>query len=391
MVGIYALASVSGANFNPAVSLSLGLIGKLAWADVAQYILVQLVAGLAATIACTNLFGAFPAQPILTNDLMLAVAMGEGIYTFMLCFVVLNVAVADAGNQYYGLAIGFVVVAGGYSAGGFFNPAIALGVDVGSNMTVGSWCWPRIAFQCVGAALAAGLYKIVRPEDSVCGMTQKLVAEFIGTFILVVTVVLGGNAYSIAAALMCMIYALGSVSGANFNPAVSLCLVATGRESVLSARDAGMYVGVQALGGVAAGAVGKLLEKKIVSTSDDFPFVQVAVSEFAYTFLLCFVVASVATVQTDGLGQFFGFSIGSCVTAGGSAIGKVSGGCLNPAVVIGLAVVAGSFNFKLMATKIGFECLGALVAAGVFVITQGGDPSFASGEVKAREIEEPLL
>merc|ERR1719487_1524228 len=60
----------------------------------------------------------------------------EVLYTFMLCFVVLNVATAkkNDGNQYFGLAIGFVIIAGGYAAGpisgGAFNPAVALGIDL---------------------------------------------------------------------------------------------------------------------------------------------------------------------------------------------------------------------------------------------------------------------
>merc|ERR1719387_567510 len=64
-------------------------------------------------------------------------ALAEAFYTFMLCFVVLNVACArlntDRNQQFYGLAIGFVIVAGGYSvghiSGGCFNPAVALGID----------------------------------------------------------------------------------------------------------------------------------------------------------------------------------------------------------------------------------------------------------------------
>ncbi len=57
------------------------------------------------------------------------------LYTFVLCFVVLNVAVGKgtAGNQFYGLAIGSVIIAGAYGAGavsgGCFNPAVAIGID----------------------------------------------------------------------------------------------------------------------------------------------------------------------------------------------------------------------------------------------------------------------
>merc|ERR1719158_173456 len=66
----------------------------------------------------------------------------EALYTCMLCFVVLNCAASirnnppDNGNQFYGLAIGFVIIAGGYAAGpisgGAFNPAVALGIDISS-------------------------------------------------------------------------------------------------------------------------------------------------------------------------------------------------------------------------------------------------------------------
>merc|ERR1712137_1387954 len=63
---------------------------------------------------------------------------------------------------------------------------------------------------------------------------------------------------------------------------------------------------------------------------------QVCIAELVYTFVLAFVVLSVATVK-DVVNQYFGFIIGMCVTVGGCAIGKISGGSLNPAVSIGIA------------------------------------------------------
>merc|ERR1719217_52382 len=48
MVAIYALGHISGANFNPAVSVTLGLAGKAPWSDVAIYCVVQIIAGIAA-------------------------------------------------------------------------------------------------------------------------------------------------------------------------------------------------------------------------------------------------------------------------------------------------------------------------------------------------------
>merc|ERR1719262_2087498 len=71
--------------------------------------------------------------------------IAEVLYTAMLCFVVLNVAAASkvAGNQYYGLAIGFVIVAGGYAvgpiSGAALNPAVALGVDAAHAIDGGTF------------------------------------------------------------------------------------------------------------------------------------------------------------------------------------------------------------------------------------------------------------
>merc|ERR1719253_1833622 len=118
--------------------------------------------------------------------------------------------------MYYGLAIGFVIVAGAYGAGaisgGCFNPA---------------------------AAIAAVATKLVRPglfgERAEPKIFEKCASEFLGTYFLVLTVglnVLGNSpagAFSIAAALMCMIYSLGDVSGAHFNPAVTIAIAATKR------------------------------------------------------------------------------------------------------------------------------------------------------------------
>merc|ERR1740139_1636184 len=114
--------------------------------------------------------------------------------------------------------------------------------------------------------MAAGLYKVVRTQEESKqeGIKQptlmaKLVSEFLGTFMLVLTVglsVLGGSkapVFSIAASLMCMIYALGSVSGANFNPAVTLCLLITKRPNVLDAKTGLFYIIVQLAAGIAAG------------------------------------------------------------------------------------------------------------------------------------------
>merc|ERR1719502_2567254 len=112
--------------------------------------------------------------------------------------------------------------------------------------------------------MAAGLFKVVRPNGGEAGevypLSAKLVSEFLGTYILVLTVglnVLGkshAGAFSIAASLMCMIYALGDVSGANFNPAVTVALLINKKAlDEPQVPTACKYIAAQIVGGIAAG------------------------------------------------------------------------------------------------------------------------------------------
>jgi len=386
MVSIYALGGVSGANFNPAVSLALGLSNKLEWLEVGIYTAVQLVAGICAGFSYTALFWkSFPLGPKPGFSWWEA-GLAEVLYTFMLCFVVLNVATAkkNEGNQFFGLAIGFVIIAGGYGAGaisgGAFNPAVAVGIDVSHLGFL--WCFAYWGFEYLGAALAAGLFRVVRPDefggDSEYGLGSKLCSEFLGTFFLVLTVglnVLGASkapVWSIAASLMCMIYALGNCSGAHFNPAVTLAIVCGGRQ-LISITDAVAYMGAQITGGICASFMytamhgGRTLA---LGPGKDFGWGHAAVAEIVFTFVLCFVVLCVATVKEPSK-DMFGLAIASCVTAGGYAIGAISGGSLNPAVSFGLAtsnILEGGLFYPCLIYTL-YEFVGAGLAAGIFMVT----------------------
>merc|ERR1719197_2201565 len=353
-----------------------------------MYSTVQSLAGVVAALCYAALFG---------ESFNLAPAKGfswhhagvcELLYTFMLCFVVLNVAAAKKNvqekNQYYGLAIGFVIIAGAYGAGavsgGCFNPAVALGIDMSSAWLGFGWCLPYIGCELAGAALAAALFKVVRPDDfgGEKGTAAKLLSEFLGTFILVLTVglnVLSGSAagaFSIAASLMCMIFALGTVSGAHFNPAVTTAIICSGRGKC-SPKDGAMYMGVQILGGICAAFTYSLLMngETFALKPAAYKWSQAVVAELVFTFVLAFVVLSVATVK-NALSEYFGFAIGMCVTVGGCAIGKVSGGSLNPAVSIGISashiIGGGGFWPCLIYTLV--ELIAGGMAACVFMLTQ---------------------
>jgi len=389
-VMIYALGKSSGANFNPAVSFALGLAGKLPWNDVAIYAVVQIVAGIAAGGCYLAMFGeSFNLQPQ-KGHTMIQAGLAELLYTFMLCFVVLNVACSNvhAGkNQFYGLAIGFVIVAGAYSGGsvsmGCFNPAVAFGIDVSSAHYGVYYCFVYTVFELVGAALAAGAFMVCRGEQEVDAeadpsIAAKLLSEFLGTYMLVLTVglnVLSGSAagaFSIAASLMCMIYALGSCSGAHFNPAVTTAIICSGRGKC-TPKDGAMYIVVQIVGGICAAFTYSFLMngETFALKPAAYKWHQVAVAEFVFTFVLAFVVLSVATTKA-GLSEYFGFAIGMCVTVGGCAIGKVSGGSLNPAVSIGIStshIIGGGGFWPCLIYSV-IELAAGAAAAGVFMLTQ---------------------
>jgi len=414
MVSIYALGGVSGANFNPAVSLALGIAKKLEWKDVGIYMGCQIAGGITAGLVYgLTLWNVFNLQPSAGFSWWQA-GLAEFLYTFMLCFVVLNVACSKmhAGkNQFYGLAIGFVVVAGGYGAGhisgGCFNPAVAIGIDVSSAGLGFGWCIPYTLFEFVGAAIAAVLFQVCRPEemdgsDKEPGDYQlpaKCLSEFLGTYFLVLTVglnVIGGSkapVFSIAASLMCMIFALGTCSGAHFNPAVTIAIVASGRDKC-SPKDAGIYIVVQIIAGIAAACTYSVMEggKSFpLAPGKGYGWAEAAVAEIMFTFLLAFVVLSVATVEQP-LSEYFGLAIGSCVTAGGYAIGAVSGGSLNPAVSFGISSShaifgGGSGVFMNCLIYSIFEIIGGCIAAGVFMATH---PSEYSKGAHADEVEAPV-
>merc|ERR1719453_238595 len=118
-----------------------------------------------------------------------------------------------------------------------------------------------MGFEFLGGLLASGMHRVVRPKEyggEGNSMVSNITSEFMGTFYLVLTVcfnVYGGSkcgAWSIAASLMCMIYALGNVSGAHFNPAVTVAILMSGRGKI-ALQDALWYILAQLLGGVAAG------------------------------------------------------------------------------------------------------------------------------------------
>lgn len=175
-------------------------------------------------------------------------------------------------------------------------------------------------------------------------MARKLIVEMIGTFFLVLTIGMvviepgAGNLAPIAigSALMVMIFAGGHISGAHYNPAVTLAVVLRGKASMA---DLPGYWIAQVVGaGLAAVVVGAL--KGDYSVTPIQPEVGPALlAEFLFTFALAYVVLNVATAKGNEGNSHYGLAIGFTVTVGAFAVGGVSGGAFNPAVAIGILVM----------------------------------------------------
>jgi aquaporin Z len=152
-------------------------------------------------------------------------------------------------------------------------------------------------------------------------------------------------------------------------------------------KEAGAYMGTQLVAGFAGALMYALVHGGVtfpIGPGPGFNWGSVAVAEIVFTFVLCFVVLCVASVNKQPAPDLTAFIIGSCVTVGGLAIGKISGGSLNPAVSFGIAgarVLFGGSFFKGVIYMI-FELVGAGMAAGVFKVVYPNEHAATKDEKK---------
>ncbi len=159
---IYMGGHWSGAHYNPAVSFGLFLQKRICAGTFMKFALAQIVAGILAfalgwyltgkTVAIEPGVGYNTTQALIT----------EIVFTMALVLVVLNVAVSEktSGRGFYGLAIGFIIIAaagaGGPISGGAFNPAVGIGATV-IHVLKGGGSADFVWIPIVGPLLGAGL------------------------------------------------------------------------------------------------------------------------------------------------------------------------------------------------------------------------------------------
>ena len=182
MVMIYAGGHISGAHYNPAVTLAVFLRGKCALKDVPGYMVAQVVGGAVAAMVVSTLKG----PDLMSKVTALAPVVGsaliaEFLFTFALAWVVLNTATAKAtdGNSNYGLAIGFTVLTGAYAvgsvSGGAFNPAVAVGITM-MGLSAAANIWIFLVADFLGGAAAALAFNALHAREA----APRVVRESVG-------------------------------------------------------------------------------------------------------------------------------------------------------------------------------------------------------------------
>jgi len=515
MAAMSATSFVSGSHLNPAVSLAFGMTRKMPFRRTVKYMITQVVAGITAC-EVVRLMTSKPLPLIQPQSgyTLIDAALVEGLYSGTYCFVALNCISSlqnnpkGMRNQFFALAVSFVVIAGGHPAnevsGAFLNPAISAGFvlcthtreSLGRSLLI-------VAAQVTGSFLAAILFFLVRPEElaalgvnvdghgcnrlcsaihavNVCGkrkdgtsvedgdsddevgavedvvsqveasvkqqytpsLPARVMSEFVGTYFIVLTFGLcavstnralaekpkgasllsiwsevdvdagpvanfastrhGGTGrdvvstpYSTGAALLAMTYSLGTVSGAHFNPAVTLAVMCSSRDPYVWA-EAPTRILTQAGAALLAAltyifickgqaeAVPNYLPH--LGPGQGFSWMSVTVGEMIFTTALAYVVLCMATVDSPRYPKAstaksfdFGLAIGFIFMAGAWVMQRISGGMLNPAISLSVSA-SGIINMGLAAFTpqqlstfsgellqyVCWQCAGGILASFIF-------------------------
>lgn len=214
-------------------------------------------------------------------------------------------------------------------------------------------------------------------EKDNCTMMRKVVAEFIGTFALVFcgtgaiiinqqtngTVTQVGIAITFGFIVMSMIYALGNISGAHLNPAVSIAFAIARRFPIKNLLP---YIAGQLSGAIIASAALKFLFPANLLLGATLPSgsaMQSFILEVILTFFLMLVIVNVATGSKEQ-GMFAGLAIGSVVLLEAMFAGPVCGASMNPARSLAPAFVSGHFEYLWV--YLSAPVLGAVLAIPVW-------------------------
>ncbi|KAI4332452.1 hypothetical protein L6164_017361 [Bauhinia variegata] len=214
---------------------------------------------------------------------------------------------------------------------------------------------------------------------------QKLLAEVVGTYFLIFAgcasvVVNGGYDHVVTLpgisivwglAVMVLVYSVGHISGAHFNPAVTLAFASTGRFPL---KQVPAYIIAQVLGSTLASGTLRLLftgsHDVFAGTLPSGTYLQSFVIEFIITFYLMFIISGVAT-DNRAIGELAGLAVGATVLLNVMFAGPISGASMNPARSLGPAIV--SHRYRGIWIYMLSPILGAVAGAWVYNLVRYTD------------------
>mmetsp|Transcript_8774 Transcript_8774/g.26371 ORF Transcript_8774/g.26371 Transcript_8774/m.26371 type:complete len:239 (-) Transcript_8774:53-769(-) len=171
MVMVYVGAKISGAHFNPAITVAMWLRGKHELKDGLQYIAAQLLgAALGAFLGFVTVGARFIPEVGKHHNFLQAM-FAEVIFTALLATVVLATMTMSSleNNQFYGAAIGFTLFVGsvcaGTVSGGIFNPAVATALVVVGHWGKLLYLLFLVLAQIGGGVLGAVIFFFIAPQD----------------------------------------------------------------------------------------------------------------------------------------------------------------------------------------------------------------------------------
>lgn len=189
-------------------------------------------------------------------------------------------------------------------------------------------------------------------------LKKQLVIEAIGTLFLLLSIGLSANPFAIGITLAVLVYMGAQISGAHYNPAVTL---AAYLGKAIPGQRAWAYVGAQFVGAIGACLLFLAIkgDNLVVRPGDGVTTATAILVEIIFTFLLTFTVLQVAVSKRTKNNQYFGLAIGFALLVGAISGGAISGGAYNPAV----GIVPAFFNGADIGSSVLIYSVGPLVGA----------------------------
>ncbi|KAL0805089.1 hypothetical protein Bca101_097580 [Brassica carinata] len=305
--------------------------GKVTFPGVPLYIGAQLSGSLLASLTLRLMFNVTPEAFFGTTpaDSVARALVAEIIISFLLMFVISGVATdSRAIGELAGIAVGMTIIlnvfVAGPISGASMNPTRSLGPAIVMGVYKGIWIY--IVGPIVGIMAGGFVYNFIRFTDKPLRELTKRICVTWGLIVMV------------------MIYSIGHISGAHFNPAVTITFAVFRR---FPWYQVPLYIGAQLSGSLLASLTLRLMfnvtPEAFFGTTPADSVARALVAEIIISFLLMFVISGVAT-DSRAIGELAGIAVGMTIILNVFVAGPISGASMNPARSLGPAIVMGVYK-----------------------------------------------